>query len=160
MARKKKEVVAQEIAQKVTRDRTIYHYVDLERKVDVQSKIVFKRQDKFILYPFYHDRETGVTGSKYRKIRTFTFEGLKGHLPLGFITHASRGYGVARGLKPLIRFVEQNFDVEDITISKKDKSSCTRNRLVISFRDFENIRNPLNSIRRVFICWRYTDGKR
>lgn len=147
---KKKEIIAQEIAKKVTRDRTIYHYVDLKRKIDVQSKVVFKRQDKFILYPFYHDRETGVTGPKYRKIRTFTFEGLKGNLPSGFITNASRGYGAARGLKPLIRFVEQSFDVEDITISKKGKSNCTRNRLVISFCDLENIRKPLNSIRRVF----------
>lgn len=147
---KKKEIIAQEIAKKVTRDRTTYHYVDLKRKIDVQSKVVFKRQDKFILCPFYHDWETGVTGPKYRKIRTFTFEGLKGHLPSGFITHASRGYGVARGLKPLIRFVEQNFSVEDITITKKGKSSCTRNRLVISFKDFEDIRKPLNSIRRVF----------
>lgn len=142
--------LAQEVVKKTTGDRSIYHYVDKKRKVDALSKIVFKREDKFVIYPFYLDRETGEVKPKYRKIRTFTFEGLKGHLPSGFITSASRGYGVARDLKPLIRFVERNLAVEDITISTKTKSKYTRTKLILDFEDFENIRKPLVSVRRVF----------
>lgn len=147
---KRKEFVAQEVVKKTERDRTIYHYKNPERNIDTLSKIVFKRQDKFIHYPFYQDRETREIKPKYRKIRTFTFEGLKGHLPHGFITLASKGYGLTRDLKPLRKFIEQYFDVEDVTITTKAKTKCIGKKFIINLSDFENIRNPLTAIIKVF----------
>jgi len=147
---RKRENISQEVIKKTAKDRIIYHYVDTKQRIDVLSKFIFKRQDKFIVYPFYVDRETRETKPKYRKIRTFTFEGLKGRLPSGFITSASRGYGVARDLKPLVRFIERNLAVQDITISTKAQSKYIRNKLILSFKDFEDIRKPLVSIRKVF----------
>lgn len=148
--KKEKENISQEVVKRTTKDRDVYHYRDTKLKINIQSKVTFKRQDKFIIYPFYIDRDTRKVNPKYRKIKTFTFEGLKGRLPAGFITSASRGYGATRDLRPLIRYVERNLDVQDITITAKRKSRYIKGKLILSFKDFENIRKPLLSIRKTF----------
>jgi hypothetical protein len=147
---RKKNLVAQEVARKISREKTVYHYIDTKRKINILSKLVFKRHDKFILYPFYVNRETGKAKSKYRKIRTFTLEGFKERVPSGFITTASRGYGVTRDLKPLIRFIEKNLAVKDITITTRKKSKYSKGKIILNYKDFEELRNHLVSKRRIF----------
>lgn len=141
-----KPAIKNEIVSKELQDRTVFNFVDTERDLDIKSKITFKRGDKFTLFPFYQDRRTGETKGKYRKIKSFTFEGLKKKLPAGFITSPERGYGVTRQLKPFVSFVEKNLDVEDITISKSKKSQMKQNSLVININDFENIRKQISSV--------------
>lgn len=148
--RKKKQVIKKEIAKKTLRDRVIYHYVDTERGINCKSKEVFKRQDRIILYPFYFDRDTRQVKPRYRKIRTFTFEGLDSRVPSGFIQYAARGYGATRYLRPIIRFVESNFELHDITISRKKNTQFTKGSLIINFKDFDSLRKQVNSVIRLF----------
>jgi len=151
MKKKKRiEDISQEIVKKSTRDKTIYHFVDTKRQIDILSKIIFKSHDKFIFYPFYFDRDSGEIKPKYPNIRTFTFEGLKGKIPAGFIRTSSRGYGVTRDLKPLIKFVERNLAPQDVTINTEINSKYTKNRLILNLKDFETIRRILVSLRMAF----------
>ncbi len=143
---KNKKIIIQEVAKKFSRDKITYHFIDSENKINVRSKVVFKKQDKFVIYPFYIDKKTRKIKPKYRKIQSFTFEGLKNKLPSGFIKDASKGYGVTRFLKPLRKFIEDSLDVRDVEITKKNKSNLAGYKLILHFEDFENIRKSLASI--------------
>lgn len=144
------EITKNEVVKQDTEDMTVYHYVDTEEGLNVKSKEVFKKQDKFIIYPFFLHRKSGEARPKYHKIKSFTFEGMTNKLPPGFISSASRGYGVTRSLRPLIKIIESNVDTEDITISKDKKTEITKSSFVLNYKDLETIRKDSGSISRLF----------
>jgi hypothetical protein len=129
-----------------TPDRTTYHFVNTAKGVNVLSKVVYKKEDRLVVYPFYVDRKTNETKNKYRKVVSITFEGFKGKLPSGFLTRPISGYGATSNLKLFIKFVEKKFDVSDIYISEKATYLCQSRKAFLNFSDYDKIRKGLSSI--------------
>jgi hypothetical protein len=139
-------IVDKEIVKESTPEKTTYHFVNTVKSIDFRSKICFNRMDKFTVFPFYIDRNTNEPKNKYSKIESITFEGFKGKIPGGFLRQPQRGYGFTRYLSPLKRFVEDNFRVADILISRKEKTGVKNRTLILNYRDLEDVRKGLSSI--------------
>lgn len=145
----KENLVKNEHVLEDTKDKTIYHYVDSDKDIDFTSKEVSKKEDTFTIFPFYQNKKTNEVKQKYSKIKSFTFEEFKNILPSGFITSPEKGYGVTKQLKPLIKVIESNLDVENITISKKKKTHIDGTSLILNYKDLEKIRKQISSVLRV-----------
>jgi len=144
----KEKIIDNEIVAEDTPDKTTYHFVNTQKKVDVKSKICYKKEEKFTVFPFYIDRATDEAKNKYRKIESLTFEGFKDKFPSGLLTKPERGYGVTRYVAPLRKFVEKKFEVTNITITKKEKTEIKNDALILNYEDYEDIRKGLSSILR------------
>src|SRR3989339_277729 len=124
--------------------KTMYHYVDQTKRLDLLSKEVYKKEDKTTYYPFYINKENEIK-QKYRKIQSITYEGFKNSLPGGFIKSYTRGYGFTKQLKPLINFVESNLEVQNIMVSKKRKTEINATAFIVNFKDLEKIRKYISA---------------
>ncbi len=131
-----------EIVKNDNEELTTYHFVDTEKKIDVKSKEVYKKENKFVIYPFFQDKKTGEVKSKYKTIKSFTFEGFSNTVPPGFIKSATRGYGVSRQLRPLVKLFSKS-DIDNLTLTAVQKTQITNKNLIINSQDFEKIRKNL-----------------
>lgn len=141
------EIIDQEVPSEDTPEKTTYCFVNTKKSIKFLCKIKYKVTDKFTVFPFWVDRESNEAKNKYYIIQSFSFEGFKGKFPGGFLKSAeSGGYGVTRYLSPLKKFVEKNLEgITNITITKTGKTQITPVSLILSYKDFEDIRKGLAS---------------
>lgn len=141
------EIIDQEVPSEDTPEKTVYCFVNTKKSIKFLCKIKYKQIDKFTVFPFWVDRESDEAKNKYYTIQSFTFDGFKGKFPGGFLKSAeSGGYGVTRYLSPLKKFVEKNLQgITNITITKTGKTKINPESLILSFKDFEDIRKGLAS---------------
>ncbi len=143
------EIIKQEVVLSDDKNKTVYHYLNSERDIDIKTKEVFKKEDKTIFHQLRTDWRTKEVIPKYKTIKTITLEGMRGSLPLGFSTKASRNYGVTKTLSPLIKFLDKDSDFEDITLSKDKKTGYSKTKLTINIKDLEFVRKNISSLIRL-----------
>lgn len=129
---KKDGVKREEILKKPLSAKDIYYYLDPEKGINQLSREVFKKEDKEIHYPIGFNG-----GSKYQKTKKFTYLGFKGNLPIGVNKAATKGLGFTKILKPIMDFLEDNFNIEEIIFKKMGKSSFSSNKKSITFSELD-----------------------
>lgn len=142
----KKKAIKQEVVNRDTRVKTTYHFIDTEYGVDCLSKETYKKEDKFVLYPFYVDRKNGGAKQGYKEVRSLVFEGFKNKIPAGFRKNASGGYRATQQLKPFMKFIDSNIKAKSIIIARRKKTSFLRKYLTLNYSDLEKIRKQLASL--------------
>lgn len=136
MAKKVKKKVAKKKPtniEKLKKDlatKKVYHYIDTEREIDQISREVFKKKDVEIHFPIGYRG-----GSKYKHAKSFIYEGFNGKLPVGVSKTASRGLGFTKVLRPLMDYLEANFNVGKIRIVKAGSSGFTSNKKELCFTE-------------------------
>ena len=146
--KKKGNARKEEVITKDSGNRTVYHFIDTERDIDCKSKVILKKQNSITVYPFYYNKKQNKVLPKYGTIKSLTFEGFNKKIPSGFIKEAYGGYGVSNIAKPIIKFIQKNFELNSVTISKKKNTQHSGKNLIIKFDDFDALRKRVASVTR------------
>src|SRR3989338_4016342 len=136
----KDPIIKAEIVKEDNKEKTIFHYIDSEREVDIKTRTLLKKENKTIYHQLRKDWRTGNVVPRYKTIRNIVLEGLSTKLPAGFSQKASRRYGATKTLTPFIRFLDNNSNVEEIILSKIKNTLLIKKQLVINLDDLEFIR--------------------
>jgi hypothetical protein len=121
----------------------VYYYHDTEKKTKEISKEEFKNKDVVIHYPRGFEG-----GAKYKTIRKFTFEGFNNKLPVGVLKSANFGYGFTKTLKSFAYFINDNYDFNEVIITKggKTEMDISGKKLFLSDKGLEKLQNSLSDV--------------
>lgn len=139
-------IIKGEIVKEDNKEKTVYHYVNTEREIDILTRTVLKKEDKTIFHQLRREWKTKNIIPKYETIRIVILEGLNSKLPLGFSQKPSIGYGVTKTLRPFMKFLDKNSNVEEIILSRTKNTILIKKQLVINLRDLEFIRKNISSL--------------
>ena len=128
------KVIKEEKVHKELKSKTVYHFIDSEKGISQISREVFKNEDKEIHFPIGYNG-----GPKYDYASKLIFLGFGGNLPVGVGKTPTRGLGFTKILKPLIDFIEQNFQTETIIILKEGESEIDLSEKIITFSEADLI---------------------
>jgi len=144
-----KEIVKQEVVKSDDDEKTVYHFKSSEYNYETKTKEVYKKEDRFAVYPYYYHKRSGEIRSTFGEIKSITFKGFNHKFPsAGFRKGVSDGggYGITSQLKPLFKAIQNCLDINELIISKKDKTKLTQKKLFLNYKDLETIRKPINSV--------------
>lgn len=97
-------------------DRIEHWYSDSVNKINQLSRIVYKKKDIEIHYP----RDFNG-GPKYKTIERFTYIGFKSKFPVGCVKAISHGWGFTKGIKPFAKFINEEYALKEVIITKTGK---------------------------------------
>lgn len=103
--------------EKATKTKETYYYYFEDGNKQI-SREIFKTIDQIVHYPRGYEG-----GNKYKTIEKFTYKGFKGKLPTGCNKSVTFGWGFSKTLSPFAYFLNENFDIKDVIIEKKGKTS-------------------------------------
>lgn len=113
-----------------------YYYIDKENGINILTKEIFKNEEKIIHYPFYRKGT-----KKYQKIEKITFIGFKSEnsIPRGFYKNWKKGYGATKVYLPLVRELEDRYDINEVVIGKDIENKIDKENKVIyiNYKDLD-----------------------
>lgn len=138
MANKPKEQVKSDLKTK-----TVYHFIDEEKDIDVKSKEVYKKSEKIVHFPFKPNGEP-----KYGNITKIVYEEMKDPLPAGFNKSPSKGYGFTRELAPILYSIQKTYPrVQTIVVSTKENTNLKDQKtLIFSYSDLKEAREQIKPL--------------
>ncbi|WP_020404874.1 Shedu immune nuclease family protein [Gracilimonas tropica] len=100
-----------------------YYYYDTENGIHKRlSREVYKKKDEIHHYP------RGFDGNdKYDSIKKIIYKGFDNKLPVGVIKSVNYGYGFTRTLSSFAYYIDNEFNIEEVVISKKGQVSINEN---------------------------------
>ena len=135
--------VKEERVVKDTATITIYDFIDSELSINQKSRITYKKKDLVVHYPRAFEG-----GQKYKTIEKFSFIGFKNKLPVGVNKSVTFGYGFTKRLKPFSRFLDAQFDFDEVIIEKdgKTKIDLTSKKLFLNQNDLQKLNDSFDSV--------------
>ena len=135
--------VKEERVVKDTATITIYDFIDSELSINQKSRITYKKKDLVVHYPRAFEG-----GQKYKTIEKFSFIGFKNKLPVGVNKSVTFGYGFTKRLKPFSRFLDAQFDFDEVIIEKdgKTKIDLTSKKLFLNQKDLQKLNDSFDSV--------------
>lgn len=143
------EDVSLEFSKEDDMQKTVYYFKSSKYRYETKSKEVYKKEDKFTIFPYFYNKRFGEVRPTFGEIKSITFEGFNQKFPLSGFRKSIKdggGYGVTGQLKPLFKAIQDNLEISGIIISKKDKTKLNKDVLTLNYGDLETIRKPINSV--------------
>lgn len=105
-----------EIQHKKTKEKVVFNFVDLSKKINQISSEIYLNEDVVVHYPRGYEG-----GQKYKTIKKFTYKGFEKKLPVGVFKSANYGYGFTRELRVFESLINSRYSFEEVLIEKEGK---------------------------------------
>jgi uncharacterized protein YueI len=119
----------------------IFNFRDDALKIDIPSRIVFKKRKEQIHFPF---SKSGTP--KYEHIREIIYRGLPSPLPRGLIKDVRLGYGFTRVLAPILYQIDKNLQPTKLVVSLKGKVRLDKKTLYLNYGDLNKLYPKMDSL--------------
>lgn len=121
----------------------VYNYIDTEKEINQISREVYKKKDLIVHHPRGFDG-----GPKYKTIKTFSYLGFKGKLPIGVFKSENYGWGFTKPMYPFSDYIDGNYDIEEVIIEKGGKVAIDEpnKRIYLNEHALESLLSAFKSI--------------